>query len=58
MKTIKTREEALAEGLSTFYPAVSCKNGHVDDRYTSNGRCVRCQNGERLNPREVTRGGK
>lgn len=36
------RDAAQAAGLTRFLPIGPCKRGHVSDRFTSNGGCVRC----------------
>jgi len=41
MKII-TKVEAKERGLKHYYTGILCKNGHMDKRYTSNGRCMEC----------------
>jgi len=36
------REEAKRLGEVLFYTGVPCRNGHVDTRYTSTGKCRSC----------------
>lgn len=37
-----SRQEALAEGLKTYFTGVACKRGHVAERYTKSLSCVEC----------------
>lgn len=40
--TIITREEAIEQGLKRYFTGKPCNNGHVEERYTSFGRCCQC----------------
>ena len=37
-----SRKEALKVNAKRYFTGKPCKYGHVDDRKTSNGRCVEC----------------
>jgi hypothetical protein len=39
---ILRRRDAKAAGLKRYYSGVSCKNGHVCERYTHQNQCVEC----------------
>lgn len=39
----KSRGEAKASGSVSYFTGKSCKNGHVDERFTINGGCRSCQ---------------
>lgn len=39
---IITRADAKAEGLSKYFTGEPCKNGHVQQRYTTSGACSGC----------------
>lgn len=39
----KTRKEALKIGSNFYFIGKPCKNGHVSERYTKNGTCIKCQ---------------
>jgi hypothetical protein len=41
------RETARFRGLLRYYTGKPCKNGHIAERFTSNGRCIECQNIQR-----------
>lgn len=41
-----TRAEALLNGELKYWPNKPCRRGHVSERYTSNGMCVACLNGD------------
>lgn len=56
-RTPETRAEAAQRGLSRFRTGRPCKNGHVADRYASNGQCVACNRTQAL-ARERVRGSK
>src|ERR1700680_3419543 len=36
------KNTAIAAGLNKYSTGISCKNGHVAERYTSDGSCVLC----------------
>jgi len=38
-----SKQEAKAQGLKRYFTGKPCKNGHVSERFTSNGHCVQCQ---------------
>jgi hypothetical protein len=38
-----TRDEAKAGGLSLFFTGLPCQQGHLAERYTSNGGCIICK---------------
>lgn len=42
MKII-SRTQAAKLGLSRFYTGKVCRNGHISERYTTNGVCCECQ---------------
>lgn len=37
-----SRDQAHSQGLKRFYTGEPCKRGHVCERFTCNGGCVRC----------------
>lgn len=37
-----SRDEARAQGLVRYFSGEPCSSGHLSERYTKNGRCVRC----------------
>jgi hypothetical protein len=37
-----SRKEALASNLSKYFTGKLCKQGHISERYASNGACVQC----------------
>lgn len=37
-----TRNEAIHNGMKFYFTGYPCINGHVSNRYTSNGKCVEC----------------
>lgn len=39
-----SRTTAHTEGLPRYYTGISCKNGHVSERYVSTGGCIDCLN--------------
>ena len=39
---IISKEEAKAKGLNKFFTGEECDHGHIDFRYTSDGRCKSC----------------
>ena len=39
---IVSRKEALERGLKRYFTGKPCKNGHIAERFVSNGRCVEC----------------
>ena len=39
---IVSRKEAIERGLKRYFTGKPCKNGHVAERFVSNGRCVEC----------------
>ena len=39
---ITSREEAKAQGLKRYYTGKPCKNGHVVERTTCDGKCTEC----------------
>jgi hypothetical protein len=41
-KTILTRDQAEAGRLKRYFTGTTCRRGHLAERYTSNGACVRC----------------
>jgi len=45
---IATREQALKQGLTNFFPGTLCKRGHKAERNAKSGQCVECR-------REATR---
>jgi hypothetical protein len=38
-----SRKAAKALGIDRYFTAKACKNGHVRERITSNGHCIRCR---------------
>lgn len=42
MENITSRKQAIAAGAKHFYTGRPCKNGHLDLRFTSDGKCVSC----------------
>lgn len=48
-----TRIDAAASGLRRYFSEIPCKNGHVSERYVSNGMCVSCQ--DRFNQENMER---
>lgn len=40
--TIITRNYAKANSLTRYFTGKPCRRGHVCERFTSNGACVRC----------------
>ncbi len=45
---IISRNDALSNGLKTYYTGELCKNGHKTYRYTQSGSCSKCVNSERV----------
>lgn len=41
--TVRTREQALAEGLDSYWPGHICSNGHAYLRRTATGACIKCE---------------
>jgi len=41
--SIITRDEARERGLKRFFTGKLCRNGHVAERYVSDGKCVECK---------------
>ena len=39
---IISRKDARAQGLKYYFTGKSCKHGHTDQRFVSNGHCVTC----------------
>lgn len=50
MKVI-SRDEAISQGLKTYFTGKLCKHGHASERYTSSTKCVACA---RISKRKVT----
>ena len=44
----KSRKEAKAVGSRHYFTGKTCKNGHVDKYYTSQGKCCSCQANSRV----------
>lgn len=42
---IISRQAAYQLGSRRFYTGEACRNGHISERYVSNGACVGCLNG-------------
>jgi hypothetical protein len=42
MQNIMTRDEANAEGLTTYFTGRLCKRNHLSNRYVRTGACVEC----------------
>jgi HKD family nuclease len=38
----RLREQARAQGKTTYFTGVPCKYGHVEDRFVSSGKCREC----------------
>jgi len=38
-----SRQEAKERGLKFYFTGKPCKRGHIAERYTSNGKCIRCE---------------
>ena len=45
MTTIITRKEAKIAGLTKYFTAKECRNGHLAERYVQSGSCSQCING-------------
>jgi hypothetical protein len=43
---IISREQALAEGLLTYFTGLPCQNGHISPRYAKNINCIECKDTE------------
>lgn len=43
-----TRSEARSGGLKRYFTGKPCPRGHIDSKYTSNGKCVSCATIERV----------
>lgn len=43
IRPLISREDALASGLSRYFTAVSCLNGHIAEREVETRRCTRCR---------------
>ena len=54
-RLILTRDQATERGLSRYFTGVTCRHGHRDDRFTSNGGCVACIN--RKIPKQIKTSG-
>lgn len=39
---ITNREQATSLGLKRFFTGNPCKNGHISERFTKDGKCVEC----------------
>jgi hypothetical protein len=44
LKQIELRQKAAQNGHKRFWTGVPCKHGHLAERFTSNGGCVKCVN--------------
>lgn len=42
MPDIISRRDAHAQGLKKFYTGKPCVHGHLSERYTSCGNCIKC----------------
>jgi hypothetical protein len=42
MKEIVTKDSAIKNGLHKYFTGNPCKNGHLSERYTSSGGCLKC----------------
>lgn len=40
--TVIERENARKKNMNKFYTGVKCNNGHLSQRYVSDGKCVQC----------------
>src|ERR1700693_1453229 len=38
----KTKGEAIALGVKTFFTGRACKHGHIAERHVSSGSCIEC----------------
>ncbi len=47
-----SRKEAKHKGFKHYFTGKSCKNGHVEQRYTGNGTCIRCSYEQEVNWRK------
>ncbi len=45
---IITRKEAKAQGLKRYFNGRLCPQGHISEKYVSNGRCVGCSQSNEL----------
>lgn len=43
MINLTSRKEAKSLGLKKFFTGRPCKNGHISEKYTSNGQCCTCR---------------
>lgn len=50
---IVSRKTAVAQGLQRYFTGKPCKNGHVEERYLANGRCLVCLREQGRNSREA-----
>lgn len=47
------RSTAKAMGFKRYFPASTCKRGHVSERYTITGQCIKCFEGRGSTPDRV-----
>jgi hypothetical protein len=52
---VLSKSQAAMSGLSRFYTGKECRQGHLAERYVSNGQCVIC-NAKKSRQRERQRG--
>jgi len=57
-KKIILRQSAIALGKSVYFTGKACKQGHVTQRYTSNGACLECVRLARLAERQAIKKGR
>ena len=39
---IISKKEALVKGLKKYFTGISCKNGHIAEKYIRSGKCILC----------------
>jgi len=57
-KKILLRNSAISTGKTVYYTGKPCKNGHVVQRYTSNGACLECVRLARIAEKEAIKAGR
>ena len=57
-KQLTLRQDAISQGKSVYFTGKPCKNGHIDQRYTSSGGCLECFRLARLSERMAIKAGR
>jgi hypothetical protein len=57
-KKILLKADAIAQGKLVFFTGKKCRDGHIANRYVSNGRCIECIRLARLAEKEAIKAGR